>query len=127
MILSVHTPIHFGSPSVSCVTEPQPLEVSLTNALLAIPQAWDLPPTDRKTPHYKCVLEIPNSLVAMLLVIRGGTLNKPMTSLALDWPPFDWSRGCWFISIRGTNQQIGEALVVFGKHITKQYVHIPQK
>ncbi|KAG6872558.1 hypothetical protein C0995_008902 [Termitomyces sp. Mi166 len=39
-----------------------------------------------------------------------------MIYLALGWLPL------W-----GTNQQIGEALVVIGKHITKHQVHAPQK
>ncbi|KAG6861499.1 hypothetical protein C0995_015926 [Termitomyces sp. Mi166 len=34
---------------------------------------------------------------------------------------------CWFVTIRATNQQIGEALVIIGKCIAKHRVHAPQK
>ncbi|KAG6870036.1 hypothetical protein C0995_015613, partial [Termitomyces sp. Mi166 len=37
------------------------------------------------------------------------------------------NKGCWFVTIRGTDQQIGEALVVIGKHIAKRRVHAPRK
>ncbi|KAG6859348.1 hypothetical protein C0995_009477 [Termitomyces sp. Mi166 len=37
------------------------------------------------------------------------------------------NKGCWFVTIRGTDQQISEALVVIGKCITKRRVRAPQK
>ncbi|KAG6871842.1 hypothetical protein C0995_015856 [Termitomyces sp. Mi166 len=37
------------------------------------------------------------------------------------------NEGHRFVTIRGTDQQIGEALVVIGKHIAKHRVHAPRK
>ncbi|KAG6893019.1 hypothetical protein C0995_001815, partial [Termitomyces sp. Mi166 len=37
------------------------------------------------------------------------------------------NKGRWFITIRGTDQQIGKALVVIGKRIAKCHVCTPQK
>ncbi|KAG6871059.1 hypothetical protein C0995_008718, partial [Termitomyces sp. Mi166 len=37
------------------------------------------------------------------------------------------NKGCRFVTIRGTNQQIGEALMVIGKHIAKRRVRAPWK
>ncbi|KAG6869450.1 hypothetical protein C0995_002967, partial [Termitomyces sp. Mi166 len=37
------------------------------------------------------------------------------------------NEGRRFVTIRGTDQQIGEALMVIGKRITKRCVHAPRK
>ena len=113
----------------SCI--PQWVAHSNSNAPLAIPQAQDLSPIDGKTPHYKCMLELPNSLVAHILGHQGQGL-KQAYDISSSWLAtflvgLAENSGCQFVTIRSTNQQIGEALMVFEKCITKQYVHVPQK
>ncbi|KAG6883275.1 hypothetical protein C0992_009220, partial [Termitomyces sp. T32_za158] len=89
-----------------------PAARSTSNTPLAVPLAWDLPPTDGKVPRYECALELPDSLVAHVVGHQGRGLKQ-----AHD---LSGSRLAAFT-------QIGEALVVFGKRITKKRVRAPRK
>ena len=106
---------------------PQWVAYSNSNTLLAIPKAWDLPPTDRKTSCYECMLELPNSLVTYVVYYQGQGLKKAhnisSSWLATFLVGLARNSSCQFITIRDTNQQIGEALMVFRKHITK-YIYL---
>ncbi|KAG6870370.1 hypothetical protein C0995_013490, partial [Termitomyces sp. Mi166 len=97
---------------------------------LAIPLAQDLPPTGQAR-RYECALEIPDSLVSHVIGHQGRGLkqahNLSSSRLATFAVGPAGNEGHWFVTIRGTNQQIGEALMVIGKRITKQRVHAPQK
>ncbi|KAG6898684.1 hypothetical protein C0995_008863, partial [Termitomyces sp. Mi166 len=103
----------------------------MSNAPLAIPLAQDLPPINGQAQRYKCTLEIPNSLVSHVIRHQGQGL-KQAHNLSSSWlvafvvGPAE-NEGCWFVTIRGTDQQIGEALVVIGKCIAKHRVHTPRK
>ncbi|KAG5334189.1 hypothetical protein C0989_004134 [Termitomyces sp. Mn162] len=74
---------------------------------------------------------ITNSLVAHIVGHQGQGLeqahNLSGAWLAAFTVGLAGDDGCWFVTIRSTDQQIGEALVVFGKHIAKWHVHILQK
>ncbi|KAG6859689.1 hypothetical protein C0995_005672 [Termitomyces sp. Mi166 len=103
----------------------------MSKTSLAIPLAQELPPTDGQAHRYGCVLEIPNSLVSHVIGHQGQGL-KQAHDLSGSWLAafavgLAGNKGRWFITIRGTDQQIGEALVVIGKHIAKQCVHAPRK
>ncbi|KAG6901245.1 hypothetical protein C0995_014651 [Termitomyces sp. Mi166 len=91
----------------------------------------DLPSTDGQARHYKCALKIPNSLVSHIIGHQGQGL-KQAHNLSGSWlatfvvGPAE-NEGCQFATIRGTDQQIGKALVVIGKHIAKRQVRTPWK
>ncbi|KAG6871675.1 hypothetical protein C0992_010515, partial [Termitomyces sp. T32_za158] len=104
---------------------------STSNTPLAVPLARDLPPTDGKVPCYECALELPNSLVAHVVGHQGRGLKQAHdlsgSRLAAFTVGLAGSEGRRFVTIRGTDQQIGEALVVLGKCIAKKRVHAPRK
>ncbi|KAG6886639.1 hypothetical protein C0995_006314 [Termitomyces sp. Mi166 len=98
---------------------------------LPIPLAQELPPTDGQARCYKCALEIPDSLVLHVIGHQGRGL-KQAHDLSGSWLAAfavgpAGNEGRQFVTIRGTNQQIGEALVVIGKRIAKQRVRAPWK
>ncbi|KAG6874607.1 hypothetical protein C0993_000188, partial [Termitomyces sp. T159_Od127] len=104
---------------------------STSNTPLAVPLAQNLPPTDGKVPRYKCTLELPDSLVAHIVGHQGQGL-KQVHDLSGSWLAaftvgLAGSEGRHFVTIQGTCQQIGEALVVFGKRIAKKHVRAPRK
>ncbi|KAG6871958.1 hypothetical protein C0992_010038, partial [Termitomyces sp. T32_za158] len=113
----------------SCI--PQWAAHSTSNTPLAIPLAWDLPLTDGKVPRYECALELPDSLVAHVVGHQGRSLKQAHDLSGSQLAAFTvgpaGSEGRCFVTIRGTNQQIGEALVVLGKCIAKKRVHTPHK
>ncbi|KAG6858635.1 hypothetical protein C0995_015093, partial [Termitomyces sp. Mi166 len=98
---------------------------------LAIPLAQDLPPTNGQAHHYECALEIPDSLVLHVIGHQGRGLKQAHDLSGSQLAAFEvgpaGNEGRRFVTIRGTDQQIGEALVVIGKRIAKQHVHAPQK
>ncbi|KAG6871833.1 hypothetical protein C0995_015958, partial [Termitomyces sp. Mi166 len=104
---------------------------SMSNAPLAIPLAQDLPLTNGQACHYECTLEIPNSLVSHVIRHQERGL-KQAHDLSGSWLATfavgpAGNEGHWFVTIRGTDQQIGEALVVIEKRIAKCQVHAPWK
>ncbi|KAG6871651.1 hypothetical protein C0995_001805 [Termitomyces sp. Mi166 len=98
---------------------------------LAIPLARELPPTNGQAHRYKCALEIPDSLVSHVIGHQGWGLKQAHDLSGSRLAAFAvgpaGNEGRRFITIRGTNQQIGEALVVIEKHIGKCRVRAPQK
>ena len=86
---------------------------------------------DGKTSGYKCALELPNSLVAHIVSHQGWGLKQAHDISSSQLAAFlvgpAGNSGHQFVTIRGINQQIGEVLVVFGKHIAKHCVCIPCK
>ncbi|KAG6862855.1 hypothetical protein C0993_001215 [Termitomyces sp. T159_Od127] len=104
---------------------------SISNTPLAIPLARDLPPTNGKTPRYECALELPDSLVAHVVGHQGRGLKQAHDLSGSQLAAFSvgpaGSEGRRFVTIRGTDQQIGEALVVLGKRIAKKRVRAPRK
>ncbi|KAG6860686.1 hypothetical protein C0995_008678 [Termitomyces sp. Mi166 len=104
---------------------------SNSNTPLAIPLAWDLPPTNGQAQRYEYALKIPDSLVSHVIGHQGQGLKQAHDLSGSQFAVFAVSparnEGRWFITIRGTDQHIGEALVVIGKHIAKCRVHTPQK
>ncbi|KAG6886872.1 hypothetical protein C0995_003693 [Termitomyces sp. Mi166 len=110
---------------------PQRVVRSTSNAPLAIPLAWELPPTDGQACCYECTLKIPDSLVLHVIGHQGRGL-KQAHNLSSSWLATfavgpAGNEGRWFVTIRSTDQQIGEALVVIGKRIAKRQVHAPWK
>ncbi|KNZ80788.1 hypothetical protein J132_04293 [Termitomyces sp. J132] len=102
---------------LQCVAHPT------SNALLAIPLAQDLPPTDGHTPCIECVLELPNSLVVHVVGHQGQGLKQALDISGTCLVAFTVSLAGGdhqFVSIWGSDQQIGEALVVIGKWIAKK-------
>ncbi|KAG6871106.1 hypothetical protein C0995_008154 [Termitomyces sp. Mi166 len=103
----------------------------MSNAPLAIPLAQELPPTNGQAHCYECALEIPDSLVLHMIGHQGQGL-KQAHDLSGSWLAAfavgpAGNEECWFVTIRGTDQQIGEALVVIGKCIAKCRVRAPRK
>ncbi|KAG6858941.1 hypothetical protein C0995_012768, partial [Termitomyces sp. Mi166 len=98
---------------------------------LAIPLAQELPPTNGQACRYECALKIPNSLVTHVIGYQGWGL-KQAHDLSGSWLAAfavgpAGNEGRWFVTIRGTDQQIGEAFVVIGKRISKRRVCTLQK
>ncbi|KAG5337503.1 hypothetical protein C0989_009486 [Termitomyces sp. Mn162] len=94
-----------------------------SNAPLTISLAQDLPPTDGHTPHSKCTLELPDFLVAHMVGHQGQGLKQALDISGTHLAAFTVSSAggdCQFVSIQGSDQQIGEALVVIGKQIAKE-------
>ncbi|KAG6871296.1 hypothetical protein C0995_006344 [Termitomyces sp. Mi166 len=96
----------------SCI--PQHVAQTTSKTPLAIPLARELPPTDGQARCYKWqglkqAHDLFGSWLAPFAVGPAG------------------NEGCRFVTIRGTDQQIGEALVVIGKRIAKQRVRTPRK
>ncbi|KAG6872802.1 hypothetical protein C0995_006531, partial [Termitomyces sp. Mi166 len=115
--------------------------------------SWSLPTTSMSTPmaaplsctsdqapgilpilgtyHYKCTLEFPNSLVLHVVRHQEQGLKQAHNLFSSQLAAFAVGlaneEGCWFITIKGTNQQIGEALVVIGMCIAKWCVRTPWK
>ncbi|KAG6894205.1 hypothetical protein C0995_014826, partial [Termitomyces sp. Mi166 len=108
------------TPTTPTSQIPRCVVQSTSNAPLAIPFAWELPLTDGQACCYKCALEISNSLVSHVI----GHQSSQLAAFAVG--PAG-NEGCWFITIRGTDQQIGEALVIIEKRIAKHQVRAPQK
>ncbi|KAG5352673.1 hypothetical protein C0989_001137 [Termitomyces sp. Mn162] len=101
----------------SAQTASQPTHPT-SNAPLAIPFAQDLPPMDGCTPHFKCMLELPDSLVAYVVGHQGQGLKQAFDISSTHLAAFMISlagRDHQFVSIQGSDQQIGEALAVIGK------------
>ncbi|KAG6894067.1 hypothetical protein C0995_015081 [Termitomyces sp. Mi166 len=98
---------------------------------LAIPLAQELPPTDGQARCYECALEIPDSLVSHVIGHQGQGLKQAHDLSGSRLATFAvgpaGNKGRWFVTIRGTDQQIGEALVVIEKRIGKHRVHAPRK
>ena len=86
---------------------------------------------DRKTPCYKCALMLPDSLVTHVVSHQGRGLKQAHdlsgSRLAAFMVGPAGGEGRRFVTIRGTDQQIGEALVIFGKRIAKKRVRAPRK
>ncbi|KAG6898852.1 hypothetical protein C0995_008080 [Termitomyces sp. Mi166 len=113
----------------SCI--PQRVARTTSKTPLAIPLTRELPPTNGQAHRYKCALEISNSLVSHVIGHQRRGL-KQAHDLSSSWLAafavgLARNEGHQFVTIRGTDQQIGEALVVIGKHITKHRVRAPQK
>ncbi|KAG6873724.1 hypothetical protein C0992_008443 [Termitomyces sp. T32_za158] len=74
---------------------------------------------------------LPDSLVAHVVGHQGQGLKQAHdlsgSRLAAFLVGSAGSEGRCFVTIQGTDQQIGEALVVFEKHIAKKRVRAPQK
>ncbi|KAG6883384.1 hypothetical protein C0993_006469 [Termitomyces sp. T159_Od127] len=119
------------TPTTPSSCNPQWAPCSTSNTLLTVPLAWDLPPTNGKTPCYKCALELPNSLVAHVVGHQGHGLKQAHDLSSSQLAAFlvgpAGGEGRCFVTIWSTNQQIGEALVVLGKRIAKKHMHAPQK
>ncbi|KAG6882921.1 hypothetical protein C0995_013488, partial [Termitomyces sp. Mi166 len=98
---------------------------------LAILLARELPPTNGQAHRYECALEIPDSLVSHVIGHQEQGLKQAhdlsSSRLATFAVGLAENEGHRFITIRGTNQQIGEALMVIGKCISKRRVHTPWK
>ncbi|KAG5352870.1 hypothetical protein C0989_012400 [Termitomyces sp. Mn162] len=112
----------------SCI--PQCVVCPTSNVPLTIPFAWDLSPTDGHTPYFKCALELPNSLVPHVVGHQGQGLKQALNISSTHLAAFTVNLvggDYWFVSIWGSDQQIGEALVVIGKWIAKKQVHVPWK
>ncbi|KAG6858610.1 hypothetical protein C0995_015328, partial [Termitomyces sp. Mi166 len=83
------------------------------------------------TKHTISALKIPDSLVSHVIRHQGRGL-KQAHNLSGSWLAAfavgpAGNEGCRFVTIRGTDQQIGEALVVIGKRIAKCQVRTPRK
>ncbi|KAG6901406.1 hypothetical protein C0995_012325 [Termitomyces sp. Mi166 len=119
------------TPTILTSHVPQHAVQATSNKPLAIPLAQDLPLTDGRAHHYKCALEVPDSLVLHMVRYQEWGLKQAHDLSSSHLATFvvgpSGEEGHWFITIRGTNQQIGEALIVIGKHIAKWHVHAPQK
>ncbi|KAG6881983.1 hypothetical protein C0995_016363, partial [Termitomyces sp. Mi166 len=104
---------------------------STSKTPLAIPLARELPPTDGQARRYECALEIPDSLVSHVIGHQGRGLKQAHDLSGSRLAAFAvgpaGNEGRWFVTIRGTDQQIGEALVVIEKRIGKRRVRTPQK
>ncbi|KAG6882857.1 hypothetical protein C0995_013577, partial [Termitomyces sp. Mi166 len=119
------------TPTAPTSRIPQRVARTMSKTPLAIPLAWELPPTDGQARRYECALEIPDSLMSHVIGHQEQGL-KQAHDLSGSWLAAfavgpAGNEGCRFITIRGTNQQIGEALVVIGKRIAKRRVRAPQK
>ncbi|KNZ77475.1 hypothetical protein J132_05433 [Termitomyces sp. J132] len=78
---------------------------------------------DGCTPHFECALKLPNSLVAHMVGHQGQGLKQALDISGACLAAFmvgSAGGDCWFVSIWGSDQQIGEALVVIGKQIAKK-------
>jgi hypothetical protein len=101
---------------------------------LSLPLAQDLPPTQNSAPRYETTLVVPDALVGHI-VGREGRGLKQVTDitgarisayvLALDSRSDTGIPATRHISIRGTEKQIGEALVVLGKRVARKRVRTP--
>ena len=82
---------------------------------------------DGCTPHFKCALELPNSLMSHVVGHQGQGLKQALDISSACLAAFmvgSANRDCWYITIQGTNQQISEALMVIRKWIARKQVHI---
>ncbi|KAG6893848.1 hypothetical protein C0995_015821, partial [Termitomyces sp. Mi166 len=113
----------------SCI--PRCVAQTTSKTPLAIPLAQELPPTNGQARRYKCALEIPDSLVLHVIGHQGQGLKQAHNLSGSQLATFAvgpaGNEGRWFVTIRGTNQQIGEALVVIGKCIGKRRVRALRK
>ncbi|KAG6883772.1 hypothetical protein C0995_011608 [Termitomyces sp. Mi166 len=114
------------APSPSSKTPTAPTSRIPRRTPLAIPLAWELPPTDGQARRYECALEIPDSLVSHVIGHQGRGLKQAHDLSGSRLAAFAvgpaGNEGRRFVTIRGTDQQIGEALVVIGKRIAKRRV-----
>ncbi|KAG6880909.1 hypothetical protein C0995_003862, partial [Termitomyces sp. Mi166 len=119
------------TPTVPTSRIPRRVVRTTSKTPLAIPLAWELPPTNGQARRYECMLEIPDSLVSHVIGHQGWGLKQAHdlsgSQLAAFAVGLAGNEGCWFVTIRGTDQQIGEALVVIGKHIGKGRMRAPRK
>ncbi|KAG6870488.1 hypothetical protein C0995_012677 [Termitomyces sp. Mi166 len=98
---------------------------STSNAPLAIPLTQELPPTNGQAQCYECTLSFPTLLHQGWGLKQAHNLSSSQLSAFAVGPARN--EGHRFVTIRGTDQQISEALVVIGKCIAKRQVHTPQK
>ncbi|KAG6870916.1 hypothetical protein C0995_009725 [Termitomyces sp. Mi166 len=95
----------------------------MSNAPLAIPLAQELP-TDGQACCYKCALKIPHSLVLHMIGHQEQGLKQAHNLSGSQLAAFAvgpaGNEGHWFVTIRGTDQQIGEALVCQVHALQKQ-------
>ncbi|KAG6858277.1 hypothetical protein C0995_001186, partial [Termitomyces sp. Mi166 len=86
----------------------------------------ELPPTNGQARHYKCALKIPNSLVSHVIEHQEQGLKQAHDLSSSQLAAFAvgpaGNKGRRFVTIRGTDQQIGEAIVVIEKRIGKRHV-----
>ena len=78
---------------------------------------------DGRTPCFECALELPDSLVVRVGGHQGCGLKQALNISGACLSAFSTGsrdRDCHYVTIWGTNQQIGEALVVLGKRIAKK-------
>ncbi|KAG6859926.1 hypothetical protein C0995_001832 [Termitomyces sp. Mi166 len=119
------------TPTMPTSRIPRRVARTTSKTPLAIPLAQDLPPTDGQAHRFECTLEIPDSLVSHVIGHQGRGLKQAHDLSGSRLATFAvgpaGNKGRWFVTIRGTDQQISEALMVIGKHIAKQRVHAPQK
>ncbi|KAG5351622.1 hypothetical protein C0989_005590 [Termitomyces sp. Mn162] len=108
---STKTPSTPTSHILQCVVHPA------SNAPL------DLPPMDGHTLCFGCALKLPNSLVAHMVGHQRQSLKQALDISGTHLAAFTVGLvggDCWYDSIRGSDQQIGEALMVIGKWIAKK-------
>ncbi|KAG6898650.1 hypothetical protein C0995_008957 [Termitomyces sp. Mi166 len=119
------------TPTAPTSRIPRRVARSTSKTPLAIPLARELPPTNGQACRYECALKIPDSLVSHVIGHQGRGL-KQAHDLSGSWLAAfavgpAGNEGRRFITIRGTDQQIGEALVVIGKRISKRRMRAPWK
>ena len=87
-------------------------------------------PQEGKADRYACTVIVPDALAGHL-VGRGGRGLKQVHDISgARVSAYELKSGSQderHVSIRGTDQQIGEALVVIGKRLAHKRVHVPKK
>ena len=128
----VAPPASSASKPPTAATSRRRVQRSTPNTPLPAPHARELNPMGGNAARFECVLELPDALVPHVVGRRGAGLKQAhdisgsrLTAFSMDVSGSVGERR--FVTIRGADQQIGEALVVIGKRIAKQRVRAPRK
>ncbi|THU98522.1 hypothetical protein K435DRAFT_883984 [Dendrothele bispora CBS 962.96] len=129
--LGAQPPLDFSTPGPSYSADtPAPTPTTHTIGHISVPLAQTHPTAEGKPDRYSCMLVVPDSVVGHLIGQGGKGLHQVHDISGARVQAFTLKSGQSgerHVAIRGTDTQIGEALVAFGRRIMRKRVRSKKK
>jgi hypothetical protein len=118
------------TPSSQSVTDAHPTSATISAIGTSLPKAQVHPAKGKTADTYACTLVIPDALAGHLVGRGGRGLHQVHDISGARVSAFTSKAGTRderHVSIRGTETQLGDALVVIGKRLARKRVRTPKK